>query len=50
MGGGRGSCEEVRPEKRELGMPSMWTHTCNLRASEAEARELPQVLGHPGPM
>lgn len=50
MGEERGSCEEVRPEKRELGMPYLWAHTCNLRASEAEARELPQVLGHPGPM
>lgn len=50
MGEGRSSCEEVRPEKGELAMPSMWTHTCNLSASEAEARDLPQVLGHPGPM
>jgi len=50
MGEGKGSCEEVMPEKRELGMPSVWAHTCNLSASEAEARESPRVLGHPGPM
>lgn len=50
MGAGRGSWEEAVPERREPGMPNMWEHTCNLSTSEAEVRELPQVLGHPGPM